>query len=254
MHNAAGPGIDPIEHRSGCSAGGSPRLEGSSCHKFPLPRFRRCHTEQNIAPMPFPSINPVSLLQHQQRSIPARRGRQRLRPLSGPAPTDHAPCPTPTGPAHPAPERWSRPPCAPAAAPARWGRWRRALSAVSSGPGRPPGSGRPGPPWRRLRGRGRVRGEADAGARGWRRGRGVWGGGPVAAGSGREDGATSPAWLWPPAGPAPTVPRCSPAASEMSADMLPGPYPRTPEERAAAAKKYNMRVEDYQPYPDDGMG
>lgn len=36
--------------------------------------------------------------------------------------------------------------------------------------------------------------------------------------------------------------------------MLPGPYPKTPEERAAAAKKYNMRVEDYEPYPDDGMG
>ncbi|XP_058666717.1 NADH dehydrogenase [ubiquinone] 1 beta subcomplex subunit 8, mitochondrial [Ammospiza nelsoni] len=44
------------------------------------------------------------------------------------------------------------------------------------------------------------------------------------------------------------------AASEMSKDTMPGPYPRTPEERAAAAKKYNMRVEDYQPYPDDGMG
>ncbi|XP_039410294.1 NADH dehydrogenase [ubiquinone] 1 beta subcomplex subunit 8, mitochondrial [Corvus cornix cornix] len=44
------------------------------------------------------------------------------------------------------------------------------------------------------------------------------------------------------------------AASEMSKDMMPGPYPRTPEERAAAAKKYNMRVEDYQPYPDDGLG
>ncbi|NXG53242.1 NDUB8 dehydrogenase, partial [Psilopogon haemacephalus] len=42
--------------------------------------------------------------------------------------------------------------------------------------------------------------------------------------------------------------------SEMSKDLLPGPYPRTPEERAAAAKKYNMRVEDYEPYPDDGFG
>ncbi|XP_038181683.1 NADH dehydrogenase [ubiquinone] 1 beta subcomplex subunit 8, mitochondrial isoform X2 [Arvicola amphibius] len=40
----------------------------------------------------------------------------------------------------------------------------------------------------------------------------------------------------------------------MTKDMLPGRYPRTPEERAAAAKKYNMRVEDYEPYPDDGMG
>ena len=35
---------------------------------------------------------------------------------------------------------------------------------------------------------------------------------------------------------------------------LPGPYPTTPEERAAAAKKYGMRVEDYEPYPDDGWG
>ncbi|XP_020373786.1 NADH dehydrogenase [ubiquinone] 1 beta subcomplex subunit 8, mitochondrial isoform X2 [Rhincodon typus] len=44
------------------------------------------------------------------------------------------------------------------------------------------------------------------------------------------------------------------AASSISKDMLPGPYPSTPEERAQAAKKYNMRVEDYEPYPDDGMG
>ncbi|KAM9011299.1 NADH dehydrogenase [ubiquinone] 1 beta subcomplex subunit 8, mitochondrial [Ara ararauna] len=44
------------------------------------------------------------------------------------------------------------------------------------------------------------------------------------------------------------------AASQVTQDMLPGPYPRTPEERAAAAKKYNMRVEDYEPYPDDGFG
>jgi len=35
---------------------------------------------------------------------------------------------------------------------------------------------------------------------------------------------------------------------------MPGPYPKTPEERAAAAKKYNLRVEDYEPYPDDGEG
>lgn len=43
-------------------------------------------------------------------------------------------------------------------------------------------------------------------------------------------------------------------AFHMTKDMLPGPYPRTPEERAAAAKKYNLRVEDYEPYPDDGTG
>ncbi|XP_041350588.1 NADH dehydrogenase [ubiquinone] 1 beta subcomplex subunit 8, mitochondrial-like [Gigantopelta aegis] len=37
-------------------------------------------------------------------------------------------------------------------------------------------------------------------------------------------------------------------------DWKPGPYPTTSEERAAAAKKYGMRVEDYDVYPDDGMG
>nr|XP_020646906.1 NADH dehydrogenase [ubiquinone] 1 beta subcomplex subunit 8, mitochondrial [Pogona vitticeps] len=37
-------------------------------------------------------------------------------------------------------------------------------------------------------------------------------------------------------------------------DQLPGPYPKTLEERAAAAKKYNLTLEDYEPYPDDGMG
>uniref|UniRef100_A0ABI7YWN4 NADH dehydrogenase [ubiquinone] 1 beta subcomplex subunit 8, mitochondrial n=3 Tax=Felidae TaxID=9681 RepID=A0ABI7YWN4_FELCA len=50
------------------------------------------------------------------------------------------------------------------------------------------------------------------------------------------------------------VPLGARTASHITKDMLPGPYPKTPEERAAAAKKYNMRVEDYQPYPDDGMG
>ncbi|TRY64172.1 hypothetical protein TCAL_00807 [Tigriopus californicus] len=34
----------------------------------------------------------------------------------------------------------------------------------------------------------------------------------------------------------------------------PGPYPRTQEEREAAAKKYGLIVEDYKPYPDDGRG
>jgi len=37
-------------------------------------------------------------------------------------------------------------------------------------------------------------------------------------------------------------------------DWKPGPYPRTAQERAAAAKKYGVRPEDYEPYPDDGMG
>ncbi|CAG0881711.1 unnamed protein product [Cyprideis torosa] len=31
----------------------------------------------------------------------------------------------------------------------------------------------------------------------------------------------------------------------------PGPYPRTEAERRAAAKKYNMLYEDYQPYPEE---
>lgn len=44
------------------------------------------------------------------------------------------------------------------------------------------------------------------------------------------------------------------SASSITKDTLPGPYPRTPEERAAAAKKYNLRVEDYEPYPDNGEG
>ncbi|XP_056153481.1 NADH dehydrogenase [ubiquinone] 1 beta subcomplex subunit 8, mitochondrial [Lampris incognitus] len=39
-----------------------------------------------------------------------------------------------------------------------------------------------------------------------------------------------------------------------SSGMKNGPYPKTLEERAAAAKKYNIRVEDYEPYPDDGDG
>ena len=43
-------------------------------------------------------------------------------------------------------------------------------------------------------------------------------------------------------------------ASGVSKGMLPGPFPTTPEEKAAAAKKYNMRVEDYEPFPDNGEG
>ncbi|XP_027885212.1 NADH dehydrogenase [ubiquinone] 1 beta subcomplex subunit 8, mitochondrial [Xiphophorus couchianus] len=44
------------------------------------------------------------------------------------------------------------------------------------------------------------------------------------------------------------------AASGATKGSLPGPFPKTPEERAAAAKKYNLRVEDYEPYPDNGEG
>uniref|UniRef100_A0A646QFF0 NADH-1b8 n=1 Tax=Hemiscolopendra marginata TaxID=943146 RepID=A0A646QFF0_9MYRI len=34
-------------------------------------------------------------------------------------------------------------------------------------------------------------------------------------------------------------------------DWKPGPYPQTPEERAAAAKKYGLLPEDYEPFPED---
>ncbi|XP_066999367.1 NADH dehydrogenase [ubiquinone] 1 beta subcomplex subunit 8, mitochondrial [Anabrus simplex] len=37
-------------------------------------------------------------------------------------------------------------------------------------------------------------------------------------------------------------------------DWKPGPYPKTPEEKAAAAKKYGLLPEEYEPYPDDGLG
>lgn len=44
------------------------------------------------------------------------------------------------------------------------------------------------------------------------------------------------------------------SASGSSKDTQIGPYPKTPEEIAAAAKKYNLTVADYQPYPDKGEG
>lgn len=37
-------------------------------------------------------------------------------------------------------------------------------------------------------------------------------------------------------------------------DWKPGPYPRTEEERKAAALKYGLEPSEYQPYPDDGTG
>eukprot|EP00745_Piridium_sociabile_P005923 TRINITY_DN138470_c0_g1_i1.p1 TRINITY_DN138470_c0_g1~~TRINITY_DN138470_c0_g1_i1.p1 ORF type:complete len:218 (+),score=54.47 TRINITY_DN138470_c0_g1_i1:83-655(+) len=37
-------------------------------------------------------------------------------------------------------------------------------------------------------------------------------------------------------------------------DWKPGPFPTTAEERAAAAKRYGLRVEDYDVYTNDGMG
>ncbi|KAM8837255.1 NADH dehydrogenase [ubiquinone] 1 beta subcomplex subunit 8, mitochondrial [Spinachia spinachia] len=44
------------------------------------------------------------------------------------------------------------------------------------------------------------------------------------------------------------------AASGLSKGDLPGPCPMSPDEKAAAAKKYSMTVEDYKPYPDNGEG
>lgn len=38
---------------------------------------------------------------------------------------------------------------------------------------------------------------------------------------------------------------------DWNKDWKPGPYPQTPEERAAAAKKYGLLPEDYEPFPDN---
>lgn len=43
-------------------------------------------------------------------------------------------------------------------------------------------------------------------------------------------------------------------ASHWNKDWKPGPYPKTQAEREAAAKKYGLSIEEYEPYPDDGMG
>lgn len=43
-------------------------------------------------------------------------------------------------------------------------------------------------------------------------------------------------------------------SSYIMKDMLPGTYPKTLEEQVAIAKKYNMQVEDEEPWLDDGMG
>lgn len=44
------------------------------------------------------------------------------------------------------------------------------------------------------------------------------------------------------------------SASHWNKDWKPGPFPETQAEREAAAKKYGIPVEQYQPYPDDGTG
>lgn len=43
-------------------------------------------------------------------------------------------------------------------------------------------------------------------------------------------------------------------ASHWNKDYKPGPYPTTQAEREAAAKKYGIPIEQYEPYPNDGMG
>jgi NADH dehydrogenase (ubiquinone) 1 beta subcomplex subunit 8 len=37
-------------------------------------------------------------------------------------------------------------------------------------------------------------------------------------------------------------------------DFKPAPFPQTQKEREAAAKKYGIPIEEYEPYPDDGLG
>ena len=41
---------------------------------------------------------------------------------------------------------------------------------------------------------------------------------------------------------------------DWNKDWKPGPYPKTDAERIAAAKKYGLLPQDYEPYPDDGTG
>lgn len=43
-------------------------------------------------------------------------------------------------------------------------------------------------------------------------------------------------------------------ASHWNKDWKPGPYPTTQAEREAAAKKYGIPIEQYEPYENDGMG
>uniref|UniRef100_A0A2P2HW85 NADH dehydrogenase (Ubiquinone) 1 beta subcomplex subunit 8, mitochondrial-like n=1 Tax=Hirondellea gigas TaxID=1518452 RepID=A0A2P2HW85_9CRUS len=52
------------------------------------------------------------------------------------------------------------------------------------------------------------------------------------------------------------LPQIQPArfAGHWNDDWKPGPYPKTEAERLAAAKRYGLIPEDYEPYPDDGMG
>ncbi|RNA29380.1 NADH dehydrogenase [ubiquinone] 1 beta subcomplex subunit mitochondrial [Brachionus plicatilis] len=47
---------------------------------------------------------------------------------------------------------------------------------------------------------------------------------------------------------------CSKPNLVFGKDFKPGPYPKTEAERIAAAKKYGLKPEDYEPYPDNGFG
>lgn len=46
----------------------------------------------------------------------------------------------------------------------------------------------------------------------------------------------------------------APVCKAWNKDWQPGPYPETEKERRAAAEKYGLLYEDYEPYPDDGFG
>ncbi|KAK8400209.1 hypothetical protein O3P69_003126 [Scylla paramamosain] len=44
------------------------------------------------------------------------------------------------------------------------------------------------------------------------------------------------------------------SAGNWNKDWKPGPYPVNPEDRAAVARKYGLRPDEYKPIPDDGLG
>ncbi|XP_015917092.2 NADH dehydrogenase [ubiquinone] 1 beta subcomplex subunit 8, mitochondrial [Parasteatoda tepidariorum] len=51
------------------------------------------------------------------------------------------------------------------------------------------------------------------------------------------------------------ITRSMSSVTTWNKDWKPGPYPRTKEEKIAAAKKYYMLPEDYEPYPEEeGFG
>ncbi|KAG5881865.1 hypothetical protein JTB14_022450 [Gonioctena quinquepunctata] len=47
---------------------------------------------------------------------------------------------------------------------------------------------------------------------------------------------------------------CNSCFIDWNKDYKPLPYPQTKAEREAAAEKYQLPVEEYQPYPDNGQG